>query len=206
VQPDDGFRWPQISRLPLFMGIAAVATVAALLAWYALAVLEVGGDDFLGASIVHADLIFPVAMACGLVVGIAAVSTDRRRVGLRRAATVSLLLLASGVGLIVVWSSAPETAFSATKFRAAAAAGNDEELERQAHRAVEQDALIGLTAAEVRAALGKPSRIRRRRHQWSWELGMINDFIGPGDAGALYVRFDPSLSRVIAAKVDVSAF
>jgi hypothetical protein len=33
---------------------------------------------------------------------------------------------------------------------------------------------------------------------------MINDFIGPGDAGALYVKFDPSQSRATAARVDTS--
>ena len=55
-------------------------------------------------------------------------------------------------------------------------------MEEQASRAVEQDA------------------------QWFWQLGMINDFIGRGDGGALYVRFDRSRSRVVAAKVDVAAF
>jgi hypothetical protein len=121
------------SRDPLFLGVAGVATAAALLAWQAQLVLDVGGDDFLGASIVHADLILPVAPTCGLVVGLAAVSNDRRRVGLRRAAAVSLLLFAAGVAAVVAWSSVPEPAFSATQFRAAAAAGHDEEMERQAY-------------------------------------------------------------------------
>jgi hypothetical protein len=48
--------------------------------------------------------------------------------------------------------------------------------------------------------------VTRRTGQWVWQLGTINDFIGPGDGGALYVKFDRSRSRVIAAKVDVAAF
>ena len=198
---------PRIGRFPVFVGIAAAATAAALLAWWALLALGVGGDDFFGASIVHAGLILPVAVACGAVVGLAAVSSDRRRVDLRRAAAVSLLLLlATGVATIVVWSSVPEPAFSAEDFRSAAAAGDYEGMERQAYRAVEQEALIGLTTAEVRATLGEPSRTGRRSGQWIWELGMINDFMGPGDGGALYLKFDRSRSRVIAAKVDIGAF
>ena len=136
---------PRIGRFPVFVGIAAAATAAALLAWWALLALGVGGDDFFGASIVHAGLILPVAVACGAVVGLAAVSSDRRRVDLRRAAVVSLLLLVAGVATIVVWSSVPEPAFSSEDFRSAAAAGDYEGMEREAYRAVEQEALIGLT-------------------------------------------------------------
>ena len=43
----------QTYRFPIFVGITAVATVAALLAWQALLVLGVGGDDFFAASFVH---------------------------------------------------------------------------------------------------------------------------------------------------------
>ena len=184
----------QTLRFPVFAGMA---TVAAILAWQALLVLGVGGEDFFGASIAHAGLILFAAVVGGVLVGAAAVFG-----GVRGAATVSLLLLTVGVTSVVVWSSIPEPGFSATEFRSASAAGDYEEMERQAYRAVEQDALVGLMAAEARAALGEPSRIGRR--QWIWHVGMINDFMGPGDDGALYVKFDGS--RVVAAKVDVSAF
>jgi hypothetical protein len=40
-------------RIPLFAGIDALATVAALFVWQASLILGVGGDEFFGASLVH---------------------------------------------------------------------------------------------------------------------------------------------------------
>ena len=71
----------------------------------------------------------------------------------------------------------------------------------QARNAVEADALIDLSAAQVKRTLGPPSRISRRRHLYIWDLGMINEYIGPGDEGALYVQFDRSWRHARSAQV-----
>ncbi len=49
-----------------------------------------------------------------------------------------------------------------------------------------------------------PSRIGRRRHVFVWQLGMIDDFIGPGDDGSLFVEFDRDWRRVRSAQVATS--
>ena len=50
--------------------------------------------------------------------------------------------------------------------------------------------LRGKTKREVRALLGPPSD-RRGAHggKWSYGLGMVNDYLGPGDGARLAVHF-----------------
>jgi hypothetical protein len=94
--------------------------------------------------------------------------------------------------------------FDASSFRAANAGGDLDTMETEARKAVDDQALMGMSAAELRRELGEPSRIGRRRQLYIWDLGMINDFIGPGDDGALYAEFDPSWRRVVSARVATS--
>ena len=122
---------------------------------------------------------------------------------LLRAGVAALVLLALGAGAMAALASLPRPAFDAASFRSAAASGDDEQLERQAYRAVEQDVLLGLSRTEARRVLGKPDRISGTGHVWTWDVGMINDAMGPGDGGRLYVIFDPS-GRVTSGKVDTS--
>ena len=50
------------------------------------------------------------------------------------------------------------------------------------------DALVGLTQADVEGLLGDRQSEESRR--WTYRAGAVHDSIGPGDAQALYVRFD----------------
>lgn len=92
--------------------------------------------------------------------------------------------------------------FDAERFKSASARGDLETLESEAHSAAEQHALRGLSPEQVRALLGGGSHIEESSRTWVWELGMINDYIGPGDDGAFRVQFDPSWKRVINARVE----
>jgi hypothetical protein len=137
-------------------------------------------------------LLVTVYMACG----------RRDRVWLHGAMAVT--------GVALVLFAATEVVrgpdFSADRFRAAAAQGDDDRLEVEARRAVDDRALIGFTADEVRRALGDPHEIARRGRVWVWQVGWINDFLGPGDGGAFVVRFDASRSRVTSAAVGQFEF
>jgi hypothetical protein len=105
-------------------------------------------------------------------------------------------------GAFQLWTAAAAHGFDASRFRAANASGDFETMESQARKAVNDRALIGLSPRQVRRELGEPSRTGRRRQLYVWHLGMINDFLGPGDDGALYVEFDRSWRRVVSAQVD----
>lgn len=47
--------------------------------------------------------------------------------------------------------------------------------------------LRGRTRAEVARTLGPPQR--RDRREWRWSIGVVNDYLGPGDSADLVVRF-----------------
>jgi hypothetical protein len=93
--------------------------------------------------------------------------------------------------------------FDPAAFRAAHAEGAGT-LDDEAFKAVASGELIGMTPAAVERALGRPDRVGRTHHLYVWEVGMINDFLGIGDGGRLYVRFDPAFRSVREAKVDTS--
>ena len=124
--------------------------------------------------------------------------------GLKRTLVVvaALLLLAVAPVLVLLARDgvADWSRFDAQQFRSAAGRGDLDELERHAHAAVDQRALEGLTRERVRRLLGTPNRVAHRSRAYVWDLGMINDFSGPGDQGALRVRFDRAW-RVTAAEV-----
>ena len=91
--------------------------------------------------------------------------------------------------------------FDPAAFRAAhgESAGN---LDDEAYKAAASGELIGMTPAAVERALGRPDRVGRTHHLYVWHVGEIDDFIGPGDAGNLYVQFDPAFTAARDAKVD----
>jgi hypothetical protein len=175
--------------------------VLAWVGWWGLGSLGPFDDDvLLGASIMY----FPVLLA-----GVAAVGAGT---GLIAAGSVvarpRLILLGLGVvfasivvGLGAMGFASRERAFEASEFREAARNGDFETLEAQAYRAVESKALIGWSKARVRREMGPPGRTGPRRRLWIWDVGMINDFLGPGDGGALYVQFDER-GRVRRAQVS----
>ena len=53
--------------------------------------------------------------------------------------------------------------------------------------------LSGKTRAEVHSDLGTPDLPKergQRNDQWHYYVGLVNDALGPGDAGYLFIRFD----------------
>ncbi len=190
-------------RALAFAGIAALGTVAAMACVLYLPSLGVGGDAAMWAIIAHYPLVILATVACGLAMAAAAVSNRRRSLDPRRLLAATAVLLVLGVGALLAPSAVVASwDFDAAAFREARAEQDDDTLERQAHLAVEDRALIGRSRGELRGRLGAPDRIGRRRHLWVYDVGFINDFIGPGDAGYLYVRFDASWRRVVDARVS----
>jgi hypothetical protein len=90
------------------------------------------------------------------------------------------------------WADGPE--FSPTEWREARAR-DSEHLDDLATDAVESDALIAKSRPELRRMLGRPDRVRGPDRVWEWDIGWINDGIGPGDAGTLRIRFDRRTGR-----------
>lgn len=91
--------------------------------------------------------------------------------------------------VISVLLSADE-AFSASDWRRARQSRDFDAMEIQARRAVSDGDLLDLTGPELRQLLGDPDRVARRAGTWSWEMGFVNDYVGPGDQGALRVTFE----------------
>jgi hypothetical protein len=111
----------------------------------------------------------------------------------RTAAVIAtFVLLAVGVAIVQSvrdgWADARR--FDPAQFRAAAGRDDLEVLESAAYAAVREQALLGLPRGQVRMSLGEPDRVGRRSRTYIWDLGMINDTLGPGDEGAFRVRFD----------------
>lgn len=136
-----------MNRLGTFVGITVVAAMCAVAAWWSLLILGVGGDPFFGATIVHANLVIPIALACGAVVGLTGATGHARDRVLRRSVAASLRLLALALAAIVALFGLWGPSFSAAEFRSAADARNDDTMEFQAHLAVEQDRGEGRVAA-----------------------------------------------------------
>jgi hypothetical protein len=111
-----------------------------------------------------------------------------------------------GVGVVIVTVvrdlRGEAAKFDAQRFKDAAERDDVDAMEDEAYDAHEQRALVGLSRAQVRQRLGKPQRIGGRRHVYVWDLGLINDFMGPGDQGRFTVQFDTSWRRVIDARVE----
>jgi hypothetical protein len=204
VPPSDALIPAWLSRAGTLLLLAVVGSVAAWVAVWCLVVLGVfglGGDDLLVGYIVNLPLVAKLSCACGLVVGVAGASARTWSATLRRAGIAALVLLVIGAGTMAGLAAIPGPEFDGARFRAAAASGDVDEVERQAHRAVEQDVVVGLSRSEARQLVGEPERISGTGHVWSWDAGMINDVLGPGDGGRFYVIFDQS-GRVESAKID----
>jgi hypothetical protein len=127
------------------------------------------------------------------------IRTKRGRIA--AAATLALVVaVLTGTAGVRAYSNAAE--FHPQRFKAAAARGDLETMEDEAYAAADRQALVGLSEGRVRELLGNPSRVTRGRHEYEWDLGMVNDTMGPGDDGWFVVQFDSSWGRVIAARVQ----
>ena len=92
--------------------------------------------------------------------------------------------------------------FDAAVFRDAAARGDADELTRQAYAAERQQALVGLSRDRVHTLLGRrPDKVLRNVRLEDWEVGLVNDTMGPGDQGYLTVEYDRSWRRVVRVEV-----
>jgi hypothetical protein len=80
----------------------------------------------------------------------------------------------------------------------AADSNSEEDLEHRRTEARQldrcgQELLIGQTRPEVRRLLGEPdlpNDAEDRNDQWNYYVGEVNNLLGPGDAGHLFIRFD----------------
>jgi hypothetical protein len=126
-----------------------------------------------------------------------------RRSPLARSAAVAGLLLLVGVAaLIVVWvmQPAPTPRFDASQFRAARGKSDTSVMQTQARLAVEQRKLLGISAAQLRADLGKPTRSYRRPPRIVWQVGGWNS---SGSLGSvLEVQLDGRTDRVVDARLE----
>ncbi len=189
-------------RAVVFTAAAALGAIAAIAALWALVVVATfafGDEDLFAAVFIHWGLIGPVALGCGAVVGMAAASGstwgDRHQRGVLAGGALFVFFAVP----MTAWAAWPEPAFDPAAFRQAVMTEDDDRLEIEAYRAVDQRVLIGKSKDEVRALLGSPHLAVRT--EWEWPVGMIGDFFGPGDSGSLYVQFDPRTERVTSAEV-----
>jgi hypothetical protein len=96
------------------------------------------------------------------------------------------------------WANGPE--FSPAKWRDARAS-DSEELDLLATDAVESEALIARSRRELRLMLGRPDRVDKARNAWVWDIGLANDYYGPGDDATLVIRFSRSTGRSNSATI-----
>ncbi len=189
-------------RAVVFAAAAALGAFGAIAALWALVVIATfafGDGDLFAMVFIHWGLIGPVALGCGAVVGMAAASGstwgDRHQRGVLAGGALFVLFAVP----MTAWAAWPEPAFDPAAFRQAMVAGNDDRVEIEAYRAADQGVLIGKSKEDIRALLGRPHQAARTH--WRWNVGMIGDFLGPGDGGSLYVHFDLATERAKSAEV-----
>ena len=87
-----------------------------------------------------------------------------------------MILLAGVAAAIValVSQKAPPQRFDAVAFRDARLTQDTSVLQTQARLAVEQGVLEGMSAEELRATLGKPTRTFKRSARMVWQVGGWN--------------------------------
>jgi len=113
--------------------------------------------------------------------------------GVLIAAFLAGVIAAGLLGFAVYdWAKGPD--FDPVEWREARAKSS-ENLDDLAKDAVKSRALLGKSRPELRQILGPPDRVRRGNHAWEWDVGFTNDYIGPGDAGTLLVRFNRRTGR-----------
>lgn len=175
------------------VALGAVGTLAVVL------VMVLVTTDLSVTAFIHLGLLAPIVMFCGAVGLLVAVRRSHGRAPHRRDALVGGALLLLFAVPVTAWAAWPRPGFDAAAFRQATAARDYDVVEDQALRAIDRRVLIGRTKDEVRALLGSPHQAVRT--EWRWSVGMIGDFLGPGDGGSLYVQFDPRTQRVESAEV-----
>jgi hypothetical protein len=112
-----------------------------------------------------------------------------------------LLLVGVAVAIVALVSQkAPQQRFEATAFRDARLTQDTGVLQTQARLAVEQGVLKGLSAKELRATLGKPTRTYKRTPRMVWQVGGWN---ASGSLGTkLEVALDDDRQRVVEVWLD----
>ena len=192
-------------RFVAFAFVAVAGTLATAFCGWLMLVLGVGGDAAFAAIFEYFGVMQAFAIGCGIAMALAAVSNRRRAFDARRVLVAATVLFVVGVGALLAPAAVVASwDFDAAAFREARAAQDDDTLERQAHLAVDDEALIGKSRDDLRALLGAPDRVGKRRRLWIYDVGFINDLLGPGDGGYLYVRFDDGWRRVVDARVGSS--
>jgi hypothetical protein len=128
---------------------------------------------------------------------------SNRRSILDRSAAVAGLLLLVGVAasiILLVLQPAPAPKFDASEFRAARAKSDTSVMQTQARLAVEQHELLGISATQLQADLGKPTRSYRHSPRMVWRVGGWNS---SGSLGTvLDVRLDGRTHRVVGASLE----
>ena len=118
-------------------------------------------------------------------------------------AGVAGVILLAGVAVVIVAlasQKAPEQRFEAAKFRDARLTQDTGVLQTQARLAVEQGALAGMSAKQLRATLGKPTRTYKRTPRMVWQVGGWN---ASGTLGTkLEVTLDDDRQRVTEAWLE----
>ncbi len=198
----------QLAMAVTWVFVTFAAWLAALFAWWMLVMVEgvLAGGWLLAVWLVHWNAITVVAAvvagAVGLVTVTGPTSEQRlRRFWLASAVAAAVAFTVVGVSGARAWIESRD--FDAAAFRTAHAE-SAADLDDEAYKAVASGELIGMTPAELERALGPPDRVGRTHHLYVWEVGFINDFLGMGDGGRLYVQFDPAFGAVRDAKVDTS--
>lgn len=82
-----------------------------------------------------------------------------------------------------------------------ARAKDSKNLDLLATDAVESGALIGQSRSQLQRTLGPPDAATRRDRVWIWNIGNVNDGIGPGDEAFLRVRFDGRTGRSVKTAI-----
>ena len=129
-----------------------------------------------------------------------------RRSRAARSVAIAGVLTLVGVAVVIVLlvlQPDPTARFEAAQFRAARGKGDTDVMQTQARLAVEQRALLGISATQLQAVLGKPTSSYRGSARMVWQVGGRNTSGSPGTK--LEVRLDGRMQRVITTRLDSQA-
>lgn len=187
-----GLRWLQAGSVAVLLGLGALLVVRG--ATIALDEVSLGAPVATSGDALPNGMVYVAVALIAIALLLAAIPLPVSEVAARTLVVTCVgpaALLVGGAVLVqetTVGCGGHE--LDAARWQADVRRGGTDETLSMAAALVRCDTLDGATRAEVRELLGRPDRFASTRSRWGWNVGTVNDALGPGDGEVMSVAFD----------------